>query len=451
MPAAAIYSRISDDKTGLEAGVTRQLAECRELAAKKNLAVAYEFTDNDLSATTGVRRPQFERVLELVQGGILDTIIVWHPDRFYRTIKDLGRILDVAKATGLSIVSVQAGLVDLSTPAGRLQAGILAAVAAHEGEHRTARQKTAYRARAENGEWKFVHRPFGYERVNGEVVQVPGEAEIVEDLLHQYWEGRRSRHATVKWLNDSGYTTPAGKRWTVPTVRDLLENPRYAGINYYLGQEIGRGAWEPIVDEVTWRRWQNAAATRKRANTFTGAKYLLTGIATCAVCGGPIYVKTLKQWRSYYCAERGCVQRSLPKVDDLVERVVIGWLATPEGRATVTPPAPDLEPLHLERSDLQDRLDSLASLVADGTLTPTAVREVAAPLRKNLNRLDEQIAEATELAPINVAPDDIVAAWANLTLDEKRSLLRRTLTVQIDTQGNTNRFDPSAIHIGFKS
>ena len=49
---AIIYTRQSLDKTGKEAGVTRQLKDCRALAKRKGLEVIAELSDNDISATT---------------------------------------------------------------------------------------------------------------------------------------------------------------------------------------------------------------------------------------------------------------------------------------------------------------------------------------------------------------------------------------------------------------
>lgn len=54
--AAAIYARISDDRTGTRLGVERQLADCRRLAAERGWNVAQEYVDNDRSAFRGATR-----------------------------------------------------------------------------------------------------------------------------------------------------------------------------------------------------------------------------------------------------------------------------------------------------------------------------------------------------------------------------------------------------------
>lgn len=56
----AVYCRISEDPSGNLLGVTRQEAECRELAARRGGVVAEVFVDDDRSAFRKVVRPGFD-------------------------------------------------------------------------------------------------------------------------------------------------------------------------------------------------------------------------------------------------------------------------------------------------------------------------------------------------------------------------------------------------------
>ena len=451
---AIIYTRQSLDKTGKEAGVTRQLKDCRALAKAKGLDVIAELSDNDISATTGVRRPSFDNLLQLIENGAADTVVVWHPDRLYRKLTDLVKITEIAQRHGLTIATVQAGDVDLNTPSGRMSASILGAVATHEGEHRTERQRASYRQRAEAGEWHFSRRPFGYMRDGGKVVQVPAEAEVLREMLTSYYAEETPRHAIMRTLNHRGILTPMGKPWGIIQVRDLLTNSRYAGISSYNGVEVGTGQWAPIVDQLTWRGWQSAAAKRQRKSTFTAAKYLLTGIARCAECDGTLYVKhRANSGLSYFCNGKGCVQRSLDAVDDLVQRVVIARLQAPDAVESLRPKAAPIEHLYAERSAVQSRLDDLAGLVADGTLTPHAVRDAAKPLRATIKRIDEKTAasDAAAVIPLDLLTGDVPAKWEELSLTTKRGVIRALLDVRISKQGNTRVFDPESVAIAWLS
>ena len=54
---AAIYARLSMDREGTSAAVDRQEADCRELCEARGWEVVQVFSDNDVSASSGRRRP----------------------------------------------------------------------------------------------------------------------------------------------------------------------------------------------------------------------------------------------------------------------------------------------------------------------------------------------------------------------------------------------------------
>src|SRR6478736_4372336 len=81
---AAIYCRISRDREGAGLGVERQEADCRALAERLGWEVAAVFVDNDISAYSGARRPQYDLMLAAVREGEIKGIVAWHPDRLHR-------------------------------------------------------------------------------------------------------------------------------------------------------------------------------------------------------------------------------------------------------------------------------------------------------------------------------------------------------------------------------
>ncbi len=67
--AAAIYARISQDRTGEGLGVQRQIDDCRLEAARRGWTVAEEYVDDDVSAYSGKQRPAYRRLLEDLRSG----------------------------------------------------------------------------------------------------------------------------------------------------------------------------------------------------------------------------------------------------------------------------------------------------------------------------------------------------------------------------------------------
>jgi DNA invertase Pin-like site-specific DNA recombinase len=99
--------------------------------------------------------------------GRVGTVAVWRLDRLGRTAKGLTALFDDLRAANVNLVSLKDGL-DLSTPAGRLMANVLASVAAYETEVRKERQAAGIAAaRAKGKRWGG--------RIKGQRAKVTGE------------------------------------------------------------------------------------------------------------------------------------------------------------------------------------------------------------------------------------------------------------------------------------
>ena len=125
MTRAAVYVRISKDSEATGLGVERQRQDCLRLLERHGWSLAQTYCDNDVSATKGGRltygaqRPQFEAMMQDVQAGRLDAIVVWDLDRLTRTPRETEDIIQLADDTGLALASV-GGEVDLGKPQGRM-------------------------------------------------------------------------------------------------------------------------------------------------------------------------------------------------------------------------------------------------------------------------------------------------------------------------------------------
>ena len=147
----ALYARISQDRNGEQEGVTRQVDACRDLAERRGWTVVAEHVDNDVSAYSGKKRPGFLALLDDMRSGLVEGVVVWHPDRLTRNPRELEDLLDVIEKRGLQVASVTSGDVDLSTTSGRAVARTLVAWGKHESEHKGERQKAAITDAASKG------------------------------------------------------------------------------------------------------------------------------------------------------------------------------------------------------------------------------------------------------------------------------------------------------------
>lgn len=370
---AAIYVRISRDYAGEALGVRRQTEDCRKLADSLDWEIAQIYTDNDMSATKGVR-PGYRQMLTDIRAGHINAIIAWHPDRLYRRVTDLGELVDVAKAHDVQIGTVNAGHIDLTSPTGRLVAGLLAQVATYEVEHKSERWARSWRQGRELGAWpRTGTRLFGYTR-DGEII--PAEAAVTRRMAADVLAGI-SNEAITRWLADEGWRASRGREWTVATLKQYLKNPRLAGWSTLGGEIVGEGQWEPLLDREDWQAIRALLDGRTRA--YVPRKSLLNGLIFCGVpgCGHRLVTGSQRGKRTYCCPKRpgmrGCggVSVNAEPVEDMVEAYAAARLDDPKTlealvdvRSPETSSQGEVIELQLRIKELEQQLDRPGTPVA---------------------------------------------------------------------------------------
>jgi DNA invertase Pin-like site-specific DNA recombinase len=449
---AAIYTRVSQDATGKRAGVTRQLKECRALAKRLKWTVVDTYDDNDCSAYNGELRKDFERLLTDIKAGRINAIVCWHPDRLYRRVKDLQRLVEITDR-GVQIASVNGGELDLSSATGKMLARILGSVAEQESEHKGERRVAANADRAANGKWRADGpRVFGYTQ-RGEPLEPEGQAvrEAAEDVLN----GVSLRSIAMDW-NARGLLTTRGKRWSALTLRRMLMRPHYAALRVYQGKVVGPGEWEALFDEETHRGLvQLLTDPARRPSAAFVRKYLGSGVYVCGRCGGKLYAahphgpdKLLYICRTTHLGRAGA------PIDAMVEAVVLGVLAeTDIAKRLTRRPGVDTVALRVKRQTLLAQKDELATLFADGVLDGPAVRRESEKLATRIADIDAQLTEAarrsTAATLVADGPGEVRRHWDAASPDIRGKVVDELMTVTVlpVTERGRREFDPSLIVI----
>lgn len=242
--APAIYARISLDRTGQALGVQRQIEACREQCEALGWPEPKVYSDNDISARSGKRRPGFEQLLADVQAGYVDGLVAWHLDRVLRRVVDLERVLDAIEAqrSAIPVVFLQAGQIDLTTPSGRLLARILAAVAANEGDVKSARLSAQRAQAAQSG---LAHGPLGY-GYDEEQRIIPEEADVIRDVARRLIEGD-SLYSIAADLNKRGVPTPGSGKWDARRVQRAAERDERQAVTAVIQAARSSSALTPGV------------------------------------------------------------------------------------------------------------------------------------------------------------------------------------------------------------
>src|SRR3954464_1817604 len=103
----AIYTRLSVDTDGSQTATSRQEQACRAFADLRDWTVEDVFEDVDLSAyRKGVVRPSYERLLEAIDSGGIDGVVVWKVDRLVRRVAEFERFFSACESRGVVLASV---------------------------------------------------------------------------------------------------------------------------------------------------------------------------------------------------------------------------------------------------------------------------------------------------------------------------------------------------------
>lgn len=433
---ARFYYRISEDKTGERLGVERQEPSSVELCGRLGFTPGEAYIDNDLSATTGVQRPEFERLLADLQSDP-GPVIVWHTDRLLRLTSDLERVIE----TGVNVHAVHAGHFDLSTPAGRAVARTVTAWAQYEGEQKALRQKEANLQRAQMGRLWWPTRPFGFER-DGTLRE--DEAQAIRLAYDDLLAGV-SITAIANGLNERGLLSPKGKAWGQPSMRQILLNARNAGIRVYNGEEVetklegGKASWSAIVPVETYRAAVKFMSDPSRRTGGGGKRvYMLTGILKCGVCKGDSRVLWVgvqrreaedpkRNYPVYTCRRGHCFTAPVAALDSYVAGRAMRALDTPEGAAAWSGgKAADTAELKLELQGLNNRLDEFQEERAAGELTGAEYRALTGKVKGRKAEIENELAKAGLARVIGegrMSSHEVAAHFETLGLDRQRTVL----------------------------
>jgi site-specific DNA recombinase len=364
---AAIYARKSTEQTGVseeEKSVTRQIAHATLYAASKGWTVSDEhiFVDDGISGAEFVKRPGFIRLMNALKPRpAFHVLVMSEESRLGReqieTAYALKSIMDAGVRVFFYLDDRER---TLDTAMDKIMGSLTGF--ASEMERERAKQRT-YDAMLRKAKAGHVTggKVFGYD--NKDITSADGhrlhvlrvvnqaEAAIVRQIFDLY-AGGLGFSRIAKRLNAEG--VPAARQsprgWAPSAVREILHRPLYKGeIVWNQHQKIVRGGTKKRRkrDEKDWIRldapdlriitpdlWNTVQArlskTKGRGRAAfrdQDSKYLLTGMARCAHCGGPMQIVGQdyhrRKGRFYGCSYYKNRGSSICKNSFLVEQTVL--------------------------------------------------------------------------------------------------------------------------------
>lgn len=471
MGQAAVYLRISQDRTGLHAGVQRQQEDCLTLADQLGFTDPQVFIDNDVSAFDGGRRPGYDALVARIRSGV-SRVIVWHVDRLYRQPRELEELIALVERHPVRIDAVRGGGFDLNTTEGRLMARQLVAIAAYESGHKSDRVKRANKRLAEQGRW---HGPARYGYAAGGVL-IPEQAAVVRQMADRFLAGDSIRSITT-WLNQSGIPplrAGAGTSglWHSQTVRSVLASARISGQRAYApdtradpagGREIlGPGDWEPIITPEETEQIRAILADPARRRTAPARRTLLGGIAVCGLCGAGLTIaghtsspgaaSTLR----YVCQkdpsrpERGGLSISATHLDDYITERVLHRLGHPRPSENTESTTAVLRRI----VDINARIGQLEQDRKTRTITGGEFRAGLHAAENALQAAEQQLVAAGGAIALYAAPIGNPAVlktwWHSLDIADRRAVIATLIKKLSIAPGRRGRsFDPTRARITY--
>jgi len=412
----AIYTRKSTDE-GLE-------QEFNSLDAQREAAVALPTRYDDGGYSGGsMERPALEHLLRDVEAGAVDCVVVYKVDRLSRSLLDFAKIVEIFERSNVSFVSVTQQF-NTTSSMGRLTLNILLSFAQFEREIIGERIRDKIAAAKRKGEHTGGMPILGYDidRANHRLVVNPEEAELVRHIFKRFIQ-LGSPLKVAQELNADGVTTKRwvkadgsvreGRRWNKSHISRILNNRKYLGEVTHKGT-VYPGEHEAIISRKLWDDAHKILAEnyhQRSARTRAKTPALLKGIIRCGHCGNSMGItftrRNGKLYRYYLCVHASkngygsCPVKSVAAGE--IEEAVMGQLRavfrSPEliaktYRAVRSKEAAELERLHREKGEIEDRLRVLKEMAAELKRGGRNRGSNGSAATAELTRLRDEIAEA---------------------------------------------------------
>lgn len=327
--SCAIYSRVStDEQAALEYNSLQAQEEIcagyvamrgRDPGADASWQIADTYRDSGYSGGT-LERPALRRLMEDVDAGRIQVVVVYKIDRLSRSISQFYQVWNVFERKGVDLVSATQDL-NTTTSQGKLMLNMLLSFGQFEREQIGERTRDKIGAARRRGKWTGGTPLLGLDvdPRGGRLLVNKDEAVLVKEIFRLYLEtpslrkvveelGRRGWHRKT-WTRKNGIERE-GAAFDKPSLLRLLRNPLYCGKVHHRGS-LHPGEHPAIITEATWERAQallsrNGDTGGKDVRNKHGA--LLRGLIRCATCGSAMTHSFTKKgdvlYRYYVCITR---------------------------------------------------------------------------------------------------------------------------------------------------
>lgn len=454
MTQACIYLRLSrDDGDNVESNsIVNQRSLLRGYARKNNISILEEFVDDGISGLT-FSRPDFNRMMAMIDEKMIDTIIVKDLSRFGRDYIETGKYLQrIFPAMGVRFISVNDYYDSLTadTNETHLVMPIKSLINDSYCRDISMKVRSTQKAKWQKGEFIGAFAPYGYQKDDKQknhLVVDESVRPVIEKIFLLKLEGYSSR-SIANYLNQGGIKTPLQHKesnqeklkgflgytnlWDTKMVNRILTNRVYTGtleqgkrtkLNYKSRQSIAvnRNDWicvsethEGIISESTFEIANNLLL--RDVKTGKGKPNLFAGLIFCQDCQTQMIQRKLrykdKEILQFVCSTynkgNGCSKHAI-KYDELTDIVLTLIHQHLDWKSHIVKAIPDYlsqdQYLEIDFTDLladykkyEQLIQSLYMDLDDGLINESEYQEFQRIYRQKLKQIENTIVDKKKLA-----------------------------------------------------
>jgi site-specific DNA recombinase len=460
MTTAREYLRVSQDRSGRARSVEEQYQDNERAGQAHGFTLnGSAYSDVSLSASRYATkiRGDFARLLADLEAGRFgaDVLVLWESSRGSRRVGEWATLVDDLEDAGVLVhVTTHGRTYDCSNARDRRTLLEDAVDAAFQSDKASAAILRAAAATAARGE-PHGRIPYGYRRRYHPVTRrliaqepEPAEAAVVVELFARLRQGHSLR-AIERDFAARGVLTRTGKRWDAKHLRTIALRPAYGGLRVheagnrhgnYQGPLDGavKAVWPALVDAETFHAVRALLQDPQRRTSRPGrGRHLLTLIAVCDVCGGPL-TATYRYTgaREYVCQRGGHVLIDADQLDAHAEQVMLAYLARRDviARLRATPEGGgELAKVRAELAEARAELASLRAAARGGKLTVATLLDVEPGLVTRVEGLEARERELITPPALTVIPpgEDVAQRWQAAPMSARRQVARLLCSPEI--------------------
>ena len=338
-----LYERLSrdDELQGESNSISHQKQMLEDFARRNGLPNPTHFTDDGISGTR-FDRPGFLAMMEEVEAGRVEAIVIKDMSRLGRDYLKVGQVMEILRQRGVRLIAINDGVDSLKgdddfTPFRNIMNEFYA--------RDTSRKiRSVFKSKGMSGKHLTGTVIYGYlwdEKREHWLVDEEAAA-VVRHIFALAMEGYGPYQIATK-LSEEKIEMPAvhlaryGEgvnknkafadiyRWSASTVVEILKKQEYLGhtVNFKTRKHfkdkkshyVDESEWtifenthEAIIDQETFDNVQRIRGNARRYPDGFGEAHPLTGLMYCADCGGKMYVHRTyngKRVPQYTCGQYG--------------------------------------------------------------------------------------------------------------------------------------------------